>query len=239
MEEIYMARKRRFCTRLEILKLASEMFLSQGYTTSSTKKMAQKLGISVGNLAYHFPTKEYLLVDLTEHLCDYHFQVMESKIDDGRASLTAYMLELTSMIAICEDNEVAKDLYTSVYKSPMALNLIRKADTQKATQVFATFCPEWTQDDFVLAENIVSGIEYASLMRENAEHIPLETRICRTLDAVLRVYRVPREIRQEKIQKVLSIDYRRIGQQFIEGFTEYVERVKQQALDRAYDQIDR
>ena len=234
-----MTRKRRFCTRLEILKLASEMFLSQGYTTSSTKKMAQKLGISVGNLAYHFPTKEHLLVDMTEHLCDYHFQVMESKIDDGRTSLMAYLLELTSMMAICEDNDVAKDLYTSVYKSPMALSLIRKADTQKATHVFAAFCPEWTQDDFILAENIVSGIEYASLMPENAEYIPLEERICRTLDAVLRVYRVPREIRQEKIQKILSIDYRRIGQQFIEGFTEYVERVKQQALDQAYDQMDR
>ncbi len=234
-----MARKKRFCTRLEIVKLASEMFLSQGYTASSTKKMASKLGISVGNLAYHFPTKEHLLVDLTQHLCEYHFQVMESKVDDGRTSLMAYLLELTSMMSVCEENLIAKDLYTSVYKNPMALALIRKADTQKAAKVFAAFCPEWSKDDFILAENMVSGIEYASLMRENAEHIPLENRIAMTLNMVLSVYQVPEDIREAKIRAVLAMDYRHVGQQFIEGFTEYVDRVKQEALDQAYDQSTR
>lgn len=226
-----MARRERFQTKPEIIKLASEMFLTQGYTVASTKKMAAELDISVGNLAYHFPTKEHLLAELTERLCDYHHIVMEAEIDEGRTSLLAYLLELTSMMAICEESEVAKDLYTSAYKHPMTLKLIRQADTEKIKSIFAEYCPDWTDEDFALTENAVSGIEYASLMKENAEDVPLDRRVTKTLRVVMKAYNVPEEIREQKIQKVLSLDYRRIGRQFITGFTEYVETVNQRALE--------
>ena len=226
-----MARRERFQTKPEIIKLASEMFLTQGYTAASTKKMAAELDISVGNLAYHFPTKEHLLAELTTRLCDYHLIVMESEIDEGKTSLLAYLLELTSMMAICEENEIAKDLYTSVYKHPMSLKLIRESDTEKIKSIFAEYCPGWTDEDFALTENAVSGIEYASLMRENAENVPLDKRIVKTLNVVMKAYNVPEDVREQKIQKVLSIDYRRIGRQFIAGFTEYVETANQRALE--------
>ena len=226
-----MACRERFQTKLEIIKLASEMFLTQGYTVASTKKLAAELDISVGNLAYHFPTKEHLLAELTMRLCDYHLIVMEAEIDEGRTSLLSYLLELTSMMAICEENEIAKDLYTSVYKHPMSLKLIRQSDTEKVKHVFAEYCPDWTDEDFALTENAVSGLEYASLMRENAEDVPLDRRVKKTLNVVMKAYNVPEEIREQKLRKVLSLDYRRIGRQLIAGFTEYVETVNQRALE--------
>ena len=150
---------------------------------------------------------------------------------EGKTSLLAYLLELTSMMAICEENEIAKDLYTSVYKHPMSLKLIRESDTEKIKSIFAEYCPGWTDEDFALTENAVSGIEYASLMRENAEDVPLDKRIAKTLNVVMKAYNVPEDVREQKIQKVLSIDYRRIGRQFIAGFTEYVETANQRALE--------
>ena len=228
-----MARRERFQTKLEIIKLASEMFLTQGYTEASTKQLAVELDISYGNLGYHFPTKEHLLAEMTTRLCDYHLIVMEAEIDEGRTSLLAYLMELTSMMAICEENEVAKDLYTSVYKHPMSLKLIRQADTLKIKSIFAEYCPDWTDEDFALTENAVSGVEYASLMTENAEGVPLDKRIVKTLNVVMKAYNVPEDIREQKIQKVLSLDYRRIGRQFIEGFTEYVEKINNEALNEA------
>ena len=229
-----MAHKEKFQTRLEIIKLASEMFLTQGYTNTSTKKLAKALGISVGNLAYHFPTKEHLLAEMTERLCDYHLLVMETEIDEGRTSLLAYLLELTSMMAICDENEVAKDLYTSIYKNPMTLEIIRKADSEKAKHIFTEYCPDWTDEDFTLTENAVSGIEYASIMKENAEAFSLDKRIVKTLRMVMKAYNVPADIREQKIQKVLRIDYRKIGRQFVKGFTEYVEMINERAFNEAY-----
>ncbi len=229
-----MARRERFQTKLEIIKLASKIFLSQGYTEASTMVMSKELDISKGNFNYHFPTKEHLLAELTTRLCEYHLIVMEAEIDEGRTSLLAYLMELTSMMAICDENEVARDLYTSVYKHSIPLKLMRQADTKKAKTVFAEYCPDWTDEDFVLAENVVSGVEYASLMRENAEDIPLDKRIVKTLNVVMKVYNVPEDVRELKIQKVLSLDYRRIGRRFIEGFTEYVETINNKALQEAH-----
>lgn len=228
-----MARKERFQTKLEIIKLASETFLTQGYTEASTLTMSKMLNISKGNLNYHFPTKEHLLAELTARLCDYHLIVMEAEIDEGRTSLLAYLMELTSMMAICEENEVAKDLYTSVYKHSMPLKLMRRSDTEKIKHIFSEFCPGWTDEDFALTENAVSGVEYASLMKENAEGVPLEKRIVKTLNVVMKAYNVPEKLREQKIQKVLSLDYRRIGRRFIEGFTEYVEMINEKALKEA------
>ena len=228
-----MARKEKFQTKLEIIKLASEMFLTQGYTVASTKKMAAELGISVGNLAYHFPTKEHLLAELATRLCDYHLSVLETEIDEGRTSLLAYLLELTSIMAICEENEIAKDLYTSVYKYPMSLKIIRQSDTEKIKHIFAEYCPGWTDEDFALTENAVSGLEYASLMRENAEDVPLDRRVVKTLNVVMKAYNVPEEVREQKLKKILSLDYRRIGRQLIEGFAEYVEAKNKEALQEA------
>ena len=228
-----MARRDRFQTKLEIIKLASKVFLTQGYTEASTKKIADELGISYGNLGYHFPTKEHLLVELTMRLCDYHLIVMEAEIDEGRTSLLAYLLELTSMMAICEEHEVAKDLYTSVYKPSMTLKLIRESDTERVKHIFAEYCPDWTDEDFALTENAVSGLEYASLMRENADDVPLDSRVVKTLRVVMKAYNVPEEIREQKIQKVLRLDYRRIGRRFIEGFANYVEEINEKALKEA------
>lgn len=225
-----MARRERFQTRLEIIKIASDAFLTQGYTETSTKKLARQLDISVGNLAYHFPTKEHLLAELTERLCDYHLLVMETEIDEGRTSLLAYLLELTCMMSVCDEDEVAKDLYSSIYKHPMTLGIIRKADARKARSIFSQYCPDWTEEDFILTENAVSGIEYASIMKENAENIPMDRRIVKTLNMVMKAYNVPEDIRHEKIQKVLHIDYRKIGRQFVAGFTGYVDSINQLAL---------
>lgn len=104
-----MAYRVRFQTKLEIIKLASEMFLTVGYTETSTKRLAAELDISVGNLSYYFPTKEHLLAEMTTRLCDYHAIVMESEIDEGITSLLAYLLELTCMMSVCDESEVAKE----------------------------------------------------------------------------------------------------------------------------------
>ncbi len=229
-----MAQRERFQTKLEIIKLASEMFLTHGYTETSTKKLAKELDISVGNLAYHFPTKEHLLAELTERLCEYHLQVMESEIDEGRTSLLAYLLELSSMMAICNENEVAKDLYASIYKHPLPLKIIRGADSEKVKSIFDEYCPHWKEEDYKLTENAVSGIEYASIMTENAEDSSLEKRIVKTLNVVMKAYNVPEEVRKRKIEKVLGIDYRKIGRRFIQGFTNYVECVNERSLEEAH-----
>lgn len=228
-----MARRKKINNKFEILALACHLFLEKGYSNTYVTEISKRLDISLGNLTFHFPTKEHLLAELAQHLCEYHQITLEQEVEEGRTSLLAYLLELTSMVAVCEENEVAKDLYRHIYIHPMSLSLIREADTEKAKMIFEEFCPEWEDIDFTLTENVVSGIEYASLMKENAETLPLDRRIAKILNVVMRIYNVPDEIRKSKIDKVLSMDYRRIGRQFIEGFAAYVEDINEQTLKDA------
>ena len=80
-------------------------------------------------------------------------RVMEAEVEGVKTSLLAYLLELTSMMAICDENQVAKDLYTAMYRNPLPLKLIRQSDTQKAKLVFSDYCSDWEDDDFAMTEN--------------------------------------------------------------------------------------
>ena len=221
-------------TRIEIIGEATKQFLENGYSNTTVSSIAKVLEMSPGNLTFHYPTKEHLLAELTTRLCDYHAIVMESEMDEGRTSLLAYLLEITSMMSICDENDIAKDLYASVYRNPLTLRMIREADTEKVKYIFKDHCPHWENEDFVLTENVVSGIEYASIMKENAESIALDRRIVKTLRMVMKAYNVPEDLIEQKIEKVLAIDYRKIGRKFVEGFSQYVSEMNERALEEAH-----
>ena len=100
---------------------------------------------------------------------------------------------------------------------------IHNNDTARAKEVFAEYCPDWTDEQFREAEILVAGIEHATL--SNIDYtVPLETRISGALNTIMMIYNVPEEIRRIKIDKVLAMDYRSIGKRIFNEFKEYVEK---------------
>lgn len=215
-----MARHKANTTKLEIIQVATRMFLEKGYSNTSVKAISDELDISTGNLTFHFPTKEHLLAKLVDMLCKFQWKMMNQVTDEGESSLLAVCMELASMASICEENEIAKDFYLSAYMHRMSLDLIRKSDTARAKIVFKDYCQDWSDNQFVEAEIIISGIEYATLMK--TEELPLENRIAGALNAIMLYYGVPQEVRERKIKKVMAMDYRRIGRNVLEEFNKFV-----------------
>lgn len=217
-------------TKLDIIRCASETFFEKGYSATSPKMICEALDISTGNLTYYFPTKEHLLAEFVEMLCDYQQEMMEIEAHEGVSSVLSVCLELTTMAAMCEDNEIAKDFYLSTYTSPLCLQIIRRSDAQRNKRVFQEYCPDWTDGQFTEAEIIVSGIEYATLMT-TGDPVPLENRIAGALNNILTVFQVPEEIRKVKIRKVLAIDYHKIGQRVLRDFKKFIENTNEAALE--------
>lgn len=215
-----MARHKADTTKHEILDVATRMFLEKGYSNTSIKAISDELDISTGNLTFHYPTKEHLLAKLTELLCEFQWKMMEQVTDEGETSLLALCVELAAMTVVCEEDEVSRNFYLSAYKHNMSLDLIRKSDEKRAKTVFAEWCSCWSDEQFHQAEILVSGIEYATLMK--TDDSPLENRIEGALNAIMMVYNVPEEIRKKKIEKVLSMDYIQIGRRILDEFKEYV-----------------
>lgn len=228
-----MKKKRVNTTKLVIIQTALRLFLENGFSNISARALCNELSISLGNLTFYFPSKDHLLAVLIEMLCDFQWKLMKEEADDGISLVLAICLELMAMTSAAEENETAKDLFVSAYKCPMTLEIIRKNDSQRAKTVFSEYCPDWTDEQFKQAEILVSGIEYATLMTTETS-TPLDVRISGALDAILYIYKVPEEIRKIKIQKVLSMDYKKIGSRIFQEFKEYIEQVNEQAFNELF-----
>ena len=98
--------KKRSNTKLQIIRLAAKLFIEEGYSATTVGKIAKTLDLSPGNITFYFPGKEHLL---------------------------SYCLELTSIAAACEEDEVTKDFFASAYSSPMILDMVRENDTEKTS----------------------------------------------------------------------------------------------------------
>ena len=215
--------------RLQIMRVALRLFLEEGYSATTAKTIATQLEISPGNLTFYFSTKEHLLAELTHLLCRFQWKRMEEEAEDGYSSVMAICLELMVMAAMCEEDEIAKDFYLSAYTAPMCLDIIRKNDTERAKDVFAAYCPDWSDERFAEAEILVSGIEYATLMTTDSG-VSLEMRIAGALDTILQIYHVPQEIRQAKIARVLGMDYREISRGVLNEFKSFATQANEQAI---------
>ena len=222
-------------TKLLIIKEAARMFIEEGYSKSSINKLSKNLDLSLGHITFYFKTKEHLLSVLVDEMFDYQNIMMEQAAQDGKSSLLAYCLELTSIAAACEESELARDFFASSYSSHLTLARIRQNDTQKAKEVFSSFCPDWSDGQWVATENIVSGIEFATIMTRE-ENTSLDVQIEKTLDTIMFLYGVPKELREAKIKKVLCMDYRALGRQMLYGFPEYVSKINEENLLAALEE---
>lgn len=216
-------------TRLAIIQVAIELFLEKGFSQTTAAAVCRKADIGTGNLTFYFPTKEHILDVLVTMMCDFQWQIMEEATDEGKSSLLAYCLELATMAAISEESPQMHDFYVSAYSHPMTLENIRTNGIAKMKQVFGPFCPDWTEEQFVEAKNIVSGIEYATLMTtEHSASLPV--RVEGALNSIMLLFGIPDELREMKVQKVLAMDYRSIGRRVLADFRKYVSETNEKAI---------
>ena len=122
--------------------------------------------------------------------------------------------------------------YISAYTHSLPLKIIRESDTQKTKNVFSEYCKGWSETDFIIAENIVSGIEYSMLVTEDTEEVSLEKRIKSSLDVIMKIYDVPFDVRSSLLQSVLSMDYREIGRNILNEFCIYVDEKNKAQLEK-------
>ena len=224
-----MARRRVNTTKLEIIQTATRMFLENGYSATSIKAIANALDMSTGHLTFYFPTKEHLLTELVDMLCDFQWEQVRIHHDEGESLLMSFCLELTAMAAVCEENEGAKDFYLAAYTHPMTLEIIRKNDARRGKLVFGEYCPNWTETQFTEAETLISGIEYATMMT-TTESAPIDVRIAGALNNIMLIYQVPEDVRKRKIRRVLDMEYAAIGRRMLEAFIVYIEEANEHAF---------
>lgn len=230
-----MEQKHRGNTKLQIISLGTKMFLEKGYSGTSSSLIASELGISKGNLTFHFPTKEHLLYEMVKMLTDFQWNIITEMENNHMSKLERYCSEIAIQIAICEDSEVARDFYLSAYSSPMTFEHIKDWTHRKNFLIFNERLPEWSLKDFREVENLTSAIEGGIIREPCTERFTLERKIMVTLDNLLKIYNIEEDERKTVIDEILKIDYRREGRRVLAEFAEYVEHINEEALEDAVD----
>ena len=213
-----------------IVKAASELFFEKGFSKTTLAELCKKIDIGTGNLTFYFPTKEHILSVLVQMMIDFQWKEMEAQTDEGKSSLLAYCLELTTLVALSEEIPQMQDFLFAAYSHPTTLDLIRINDTEKIKQVFTEYTVGWDDEKFTETETLISGIEYATLM--HTEHTAsIEHRIEGALNTIMMLFGVSEELRRTKIKKVLAMDYRAIGRKVYEDFKRYVTETNEHNLE--------
>ena len=221
-------------TKNAIIRVAIEMFLERGFTNTSVRAIAAELGISTGNITFYFPSKEHLLMVLVEMLCDSQWSMLEQQADEEETALMVFCMETMTVAAACEQNEIARDLFLSVFRSELCRNLLRENHVARAERIFSEYCGDWTHQQFRIAEILVMGIQHAVIIPTDVE-IPLAERIAAALNQILSIYGVPENNRAEKIRRILALDYNDIRQRVHEGSLRYVDQLNMASSDERED----
>ncbi|WP_249037586.1 TetR/AcrR family transcriptional regulator [Companilactobacillus musae] len=87
-------------TKNAILKVAAEMFLSQGYQATSTRKIAQELNITQPNMYHYYKNKkvlyikaiEYAVSGFSDNLLDEYKQNKELPFEELLLHMSQYMI---------------------------------------------------------------------------------------------------------------------------------------------------
>ena len=207
-------------TEMKIIRSATKLFLENGFSKTTFSMISEDSGVTRGNIAYYFHTKEDILFLLIQELMDYHEDVIEEIDGETKNVVFACAMEIATQISICESNPVAWDLYYSAYSHLGCFEYIKDWTAKKNYRFLRGLLPDLSEEDFRAKENVASHIEFSALTAPCHKGFTLDDKISLVLDSHMKIYDVAKDIREETIKKVLESDYKNLGTEIFNKFLE-------------------
>ena len=159
-----------------------------------------------------FPTKDKILLDLTETMFGGQFDMARSITDTKLPPVYAYALETAIQLTLTELNENLREIYIEAYSLPETSEYIFLHTTAELKQIFSANFPDYSDSDFYEMEIGTAGLMRNYMARKCDIHFPLERKLSRFLTAAMRVYRVPEDELEQTVRFVERLDIRSIAE---------------------------
>ena len=199
-------------TKRKILTVCVRLFLEQGYKNTSVSQIVDEAGVARGSYLNLFPTKDKILLDLTETMFGGQFGMARSITDTKLPPVYAYALETAIQLTLTELNENLREIYIEAYSLPETSEYIYLHTTAELKQIFGGNFPEYSDSDFYEMEIGTAGLMRNYMARKCDIHFPLERKLSRFLTAAMRVYRVPEDELEQTVRFVERLDIRSIAE---------------------------
>ena len=199
-------------TKRKILTVCVRLFLEQGYKNTSVSQIVDEAGVARGSYLNLFPTKDKILLDLTETMFGGQFGMARSITDTKLPPVYAYALETAIQLTLTELNENLREIYIEAYSLPETSEYIYLHTTAELKQIFGANFPDYSDSDFYEMEIGTAGLMRNYMARKCDIHFPLERKLSRFLTAAMRVYRVPEDELEQTVRFVERLDIRSIAE---------------------------
>ena len=199
-------------TKRKILTVCVRLFLEQGYKNTSVSQIVDEAGVARGSYLNLFPTKDKILLDLTETMFGGQFDMARSIADTKLPPVYAYALETAIQLTLTELNENLREIYIEAYSLPETSEYIYLHTTAELKQIFSANFPDYSDSDFYEMEIGTAGLMRNYMARKCDIHFPLERKLSRFLTAAMRVYRVPEDELEQTVRFVERLDIRSIAE---------------------------
>ena len=199
-------------TKRKILTVCVRLFLEQGYKNTSVSQIVDEAGVARGSYLNLFPTKDKILLDLTETMFGGQFDMARSITDTKLPPVYAYAVETAIQLTLTELNENLREIYIEAYSLPETSEYIYLHTTAELKQIFSANFPDYSDSDFYEMEIGTAGLMRNYMARKCDIHFPLERKLSRFLTAAMRVYRVPEDELEQTVRFVERLDIRSIAE---------------------------
>ena len=198
-------------TRKKILTVCVRLFLEQGYKNTSITQMTEEAGITRGSFQNFFPTKDAVLMELTETMFGGQFDAARSLKDSSLPPVYTYAAETAIQLTLTELNENLREIYTEAYTMPDTAEYIYLRTTAELKQIFGGTFPDYAERDFYEMEIGTAGLMRSYMVRKCDIHFPLEHKLNRFLTAAMRIYKVPEKEQENVLAFVAALDIKTIA----------------------------
>ena len=198
-------------TRRKILTVCVRLFLEQGYKNTSVSQIVDEAGVARGSYLNLFPTKDKILLDLTETMFGGQFGAARSIADSKLPPVYAYAVETAIQLTLTELNENLREIYIEAYSFPDTSEYIYVHTTAELKAIFGANFPEYTDSDFYEMDIGTAGLMRNYMARKCDIHFPLERKLSRFLTAALRVYKVPEDEQKQVLAFIQTLDIKAIA----------------------------
>lgn len=198
-------------TKKKILTACVKLFLEEGYKNTTVSRIIEEAGVARGSYLNLFPTKDKILLELTQTMFGGQFDVARSIADRNLPPVFAYAVETAIQLTLTELNENLREIYIEAYTIPDTAEYIYLHTTAELRQIFGTNFPNYSDSDFYEMEIGTAGLMRNYMARKCDIHFPLERKLSRFLTAAMRVYLVPEEDQEKVLAFIGSIDIQAIS----------------------------
>ena len=204
-------------TKRKILTVCVRLFLEQGYKNTSVGQIVDEAGVARGSYLNLFPTKDRILLELTETMFGGQFGVARSIADSKLPPVYAYAVETAIQMTLTELNENLREIYIEAYTQKEASEFIFRETAKELYQIFGPYQPELTARDFYDMEIGSASIMRGYMAHPCDEELTLEKKLRLFLTMSLRAYNVPKEETEQAIRFVEGLDIRTISEQVMQA----------------------